>query len=114
MNNRRPNRGGPLASILMVLIILGAGGAFYERYKETLAEWTRSRVPRFIRGEILGSLPAPTEPTLPEQVIDTLQVKPTRSPKMVVKRLPIIARNAHMPHAYWGPCTRCHLIQGGA
>ncbi|MBF0425089.1 MAG: magnetochrome domain-containing protein [Magnetococcales bacterium] len=110
---RRPNRPSPLLGMLMVLAILGAGALFYGKYKGTLAEWTRSRLPRFVRGEILGSMPAPTEPTMPEQVIDTIRPQAARPVKMVVRRLPIITHNAKIPHAYWGPCTKCHLIRGG-
>ncbi|MBF0154467.1 MAG: magnetochrome domain-containing protein [Magnetococcales bacterium] len=113
MKSRRPNRAKPLSSMLMVLVILGAGALLYEKYKGTLAEWTQTRLPRFIRGEIFGSMPTPTEPTMPDVVIDTMQVQPARSVKMVVRRLPIIAHNAKIPHTYWGPCTRCHLIRGG-
>ncbi|MBF0138444.1 MAG: magnetochrome domain-containing protein [Magnetococcus sp. DMHC-1] len=117
MRNRRPNRVKPFTSMLMVLVILGTGGLLYEKYQGTLAEWTQTRLPRFVRGEIFGTMPAPTEPTMPEQVIDTMnaiQKNPVRPTKMVVKRLPIIPRNARIPHPYWGNCTKCHLIQGGA
>ncbi|WP_143814566.1 magnetosome protein MamT [Magnetofaba australis] len=100
----------------MLLLILGAGLLMYVKYKDTLNEWSTDRLPRYIRGEIFGSYPAPTQPTLQESVTETVSPKARKKAqaKMVVQRLPTIPRNAKLPHPYWGPCVKCHLIRGGA
>ncbi|MEI6413284.1 MAG: magnetochrome domain-containing protein [Pseudomonadota bacterium] len=67
---------------------------------------------RQIQGEVLGAMPKPTQPTLTDPLVE--MVNPTLLHKMLIKRIPTIGPDAKMPHPSWGPCIRCHLIQGGA
>lgn len=62
-------------------------------------------------GEVFGSMPKPTQPSISEPVIETLSPRTTR--KVVVKRIPMIDPSMQMPHGYWGECSRCHLFRGG-
>ncbi len=67
---------------------------------------------RQIQGEVLGTMPKPTQPMLSEPLVD--MVNPIPLQKTLIRRIPTIQPDAKMPHPFWGPCTKCHLIQGGA
>lgn len=69
------------------------------------------RVPRQIQGEIFGSMPKPTQPSLSGSVTEI--VAPKKSRKMVVRRIPKLTPGQRMPHGYWGGCHKCHLFRGG-
>ncbi|CAK0757474.1 Magnetosome protein MamT [Gammaproteobacteria bacterium] len=67
---------------------------------------------RQIQGEVLGTMPKPTQPFLTEPLTEI--VNPIPLQQTLIKRIPTIVPDAKMPHPSWGPCTRCHLILGGA
>ncbi|HAT51430.1 MAG: magnetochrome domain-containing protein [Nitrospirae bacterium] len=102
---------------MVVLVLVVAGLVAKERYgswfHNLFRDWmTTEKVSRQLKGEIFGSMPAPTEPSMDKPVLDIVAPKKTR--KIVVKMIPQIPRSARIPHSYWGPCTKCHLIIGGA
>ncbi|MBF0448133.1 MAG: magnetochrome domain-containing protein [Magnetococcales bacterium] len=99
---------------LVLLVVLVAGLVGKERYGHLLDKWADAgKVSRQVQGEIFGSMPAPTQPALNEPIVKI--VKPEQlTRKMVVKRIPRLTPGKKMPHPYWGPCTKCHLIKGGA
>ena len=70
------------------------------------------RLSRQLQGEVLGAMPKPTQPGISDQVVEI--VKPKKTRKMVVRRIPTITHGQRMPHAYWGECSRCHLFTDGA
>lgn len=98
----------------IVVVILVAGFIAWELWLEKLFLLEKVEVipTRQIQGEVLGGMPKPTQPTLTEPLVE--MVSPTPWQKMLIKRIPTISPDAKMPHPSWGPCTRCHLIQGGA
>ncbi|MBF0444818.1 MAG: magnetochrome domain-containing protein [Magnetococcales bacterium] len=98
---------------LVVLVVLVAGLVGKERFGNLLNKWTdASKVSRQIQGEIFGSMPSPTQPSMNEPIQKIVTQEKTR--KMVVKRIPRLTPGKKMPHTYWGPCIKCHLIKGGA
>lgn len=70
------------------------------------------RLSRRLEGEILGSMPKPTQPSLSGTVQELVAEQKTR--KMVVRRIPQITSGQRMPHSYWGECVKCHLFKDGA
>ncbi|MEG3640751.1 magnetosome protein MamT [Magnetococcus sp. PR-3] len=104
----------PLAAMIVLLVVMVGAWLLYDKNKDTLENWSNTRVPRYLQGEIFGSYPMPTQPTIQEEVVQKVQRKKKQPAKMVVKMLPVIAKNAKLPHTYWGLCTKCHLIKGGA
>lgn len=99
-----------LALILVGIIIGGSQGG--DRIKEMFNRVGTDHLTRRLQGEILGSMPKPTQPALSDPVVEALNPKKTR--RLVVKRIPKIRAGQRMPHSYWGPCTKCHLFRGGA
>jgi hypothetical protein len=98
---------------LVVVLVLLAGLVGKERFGNLLDNWfDASKVSRRIQGQVFGSMPSPTSPSLQEPIVKIVKPKQTR--KMVVRRIPRLVPGTKMPHAYWGPCTKCHLIKGGA
>ncbi|MBF0191931.1 MAG: magnetochrome domain-containing protein [Magnetococcales bacterium] len=67
-----------------------------------------------VEGEVFGSIPKPTQPSLQEPVLQLVHPPSNSLQRMLVKRIPTIDPGARMPHPSWGPCTNCHLIRGGA
>ncbi len=67
---------------------------------------------RQLQGEVLGTMPKPTQPALTDPIVEA--VNPILLQKTLIKRIPTITPDAPMRHPYWGACTKCHLIQGGA
>ncbi|MBF0212557.1 MAG: magnetochrome domain-containing protein [Magnetococcales bacterium] len=67
-----------------------------------------------VQGEVFGSIPKPTQPSLKEPVLQLVKPSSGSLQSMLVKRIPTINPGASMPHPTWGPCTNCHLIRGGA
>ncbi|MBF0339542.1 MAG: magnetochrome domain-containing protein [Magnetococcales bacterium] len=67
-----------------------------------------------VQGEVFGSIPKPTQPSLQEPVLQLVNPPSNSLQRMLVKRIPTINPGASMPHPTWGPCTNCHLIRGGA
>lgn len=107
------NKFSPFGAAMVVLVVLVAGLVAKERFSDLFGRWLNpDKVPRQIKGEIFGAMPAPTQPALDEPIKKI--VEPTKTRKMVVKRIPQLTPGKRMPHPYWGPCTKCHLIQGGA
>ncbi|MEO5377223.1 MAG: magnetochrome domain-containing protein [Magnetococcus sp. DMHC-6] len=95
-----------------MLVIIGAGMIGKERFGEWLDNWQESKISRQLQGEIFGSMPSPTQPSLKDPVQQMVAPKLTR--KIVVRRIPTLPKGAKLGHSYWGPCTKCHLIEGGA
>ncbi|MBF0422592.1 MAG: magnetochrome domain-containing protein [Magnetococcales bacterium] len=109
--------GGLIAGTMVILLLVTAGWVAKERYGSWFNHLLRNWMPmdkasRQLKGEIFGSMPAPTEPPMNKPVMDI--VAPQKTRKIVVKMIPQIPRTAKIPHSYWGPCTKCHLIIGGA
>ncbi|HIJ83490.1 MAG TPA: magnetochrome domain-containing protein [Magnetococcales bacterium] len=101
---------------MVVLLLVVAGLVAKERYGSMISSltrdwWPTDKASRQLQGEVFGSMPAPTEPAMNKPVLDIVAPKHTR--KIVVKMIPQIKRDAKIPHSYWGPCTKCHLIVGG-
>ncbi|MBF0371182.1 MAG: magnetochrome domain-containing protein [Magnetococcales bacterium] len=98
---------------LLLLAVVGLGlFANSQSGGKLLKKWVPEKLNRPMQGEIFGSMPAPTEPSIKEPMVDMVAPKKTR--KMVVRRIPVIKPGQKMPHGYWGPCTKCHLFTGGA
>lgn len=100
----------------MVLLLVVSGLVARERFGGMMGNFFQDmmrteKASRQLKGEVFGSMPAPTEPSMDRPVRDIVAPKKTR--KIVVKMLPQIKRSARVPHSYWGPCTKCHLIIGG-
>jgi hypothetical protein len=115
MNNRRPKKKfSVFGGALVVLLVLGAGLVGKERFGNVLDKWfDGGKVSRRLQGQLFGSMPSPTLPTI-EKPITTIIKKPQKTRKMVVRRIPRLIPGQKMPHPYWGPCIKCHLIKGGA
>ncbi|MBF0189380.1 MAG: magnetochrome domain-containing protein [Magnetococcales bacterium] len=117
---KRPFKGGfsgPLGGILMILIVIGVVSLGFERVRSFWQDVVgQEKVPRLMKGEIFGFMPSPTQPALNEPVVKTITPKAKRkkSRKVVVRRIPTLDPKMRMPHPYWGPCIKCHLIKGGA
>ncbi|MBF0262568.1 MAG: magnetochrome domain-containing protein [Magnetococcales bacterium] len=86
-----------------------------------LGGWGKRATPLFsdeatgqVQGEVFGSIPKPTQPSLNEPVLRLVNPPSGSLQRMLVKRIPTIVPGASMPHPGWGPCTNCHLIRGGA
>jgi hypothetical protein len=116
MSNRRrmkKKKFSAFGGALVVVLVLLAGLVGKERYGKLLDKWVdASKVSRRIQGEVFGAMPSPTQPSLKEPIAKI--VKPIKTRKMVVRRIPRLTPGKKMPHLYWGPCTKCHLIKGGA
>ncbi|MBF0435660.1 MAG: magnetochrome domain-containing protein [Magnetococcales bacterium] len=102
---------------MVVLLLIVAAWVGKERFGSGIHGFIRDwmstdKASRQLKGEVFGSMPAPTEPPMNKPVLDIVAPKNTR--KIVVKMIPQIKRTARIPHSYWGPCTKCHLIIGGA
>ena len=67
---------------------------------------------RRVEGVYLGRLPAPIEPGITDPMGDLL-FPASRIRLMTIKHIPPIEGGAALPHPYVGPCTQCHLYQGG-
>ncbi|MBF0429394.1 MAG: magnetochrome domain-containing protein [Magnetococcales bacterium] len=103
---------------VLITMALTAGYLFHE----PLMKWLHplagvldfvgaDRLSRRLEGEVLGSMPKPTQPTITGTVKDLVVEQKTR--KMVVRRIPQIVPGQARPHGDWGPCIRCHLFKGG-
>ncbi|CAK0765314.1 Magnetosome protein MamT [Gammaproteobacteria bacterium] len=68
---------------------------------------------RQIQGEVLGTMPKPTQPLFTQPLVEIVST-PTPLQQTLIRRIPTILPDAKMPHTFWGPCVKCHLIQGGA
>ena len=99
------------AVFLIAIIAVGLFGL--GAWSEIAAPLKMAEPTRQLHGEIFGAMPKPTQPPLSEPLVQMVQ-PPSRLQKMLVKRIPTIAPGAKMPHPFWGSCTNCHLIQGGA
>ncbi|MGN7613619.1 magnetosome protein MamT [Magnetococcales bacterium HHB-1] len=99
-----------VAVLLVLVIALGLFGK--EKWLGDLFSSPAQVPSRQLRGEILGMMPKPANPTMRESIVNTVAPKPLK--RMVVKHIPQLSPGAAMPHPYWGPCTKCHLIRGGA
>ncbi|MBF0416688.1 MAG: magnetochrome domain-containing protein [Magnetococcales bacterium] len=96
---------------LIVVVGLGLWGlGGWGRIANTLTGEATGQV----QGEVFGSIPKPTQPSLQEPVMALVKPPSGSLQRMLVKRIPTIAPGASMPHPSWGPCTNCHLIRGGA
>ncbi|MEO5368159.1 MAG: magnetochrome domain-containing protein [Magnetococcus sp. WYHC-3] len=104
----------PYAGGLALLVVVAAGLLLDQEYGETLRSWSETRVPRDVQGEIFGAMPAPTAPSLQDEVVQALQPQAKQPVRMVVRRLPVIDLSTKLPHPYWGTCRTCHLVRGGA
>ena len=97
------------AVVLLIVIVVGYRG------KDTLQKMFGSvgadHLTRRLQGEVFGAMPKPTQPALSDPVVEVL--KPTKTRKMVVRRIPEIQQGQKMPHGYWGPCLKCHLFKDG-
>lgn len=99
-----------LAVVLMVIIIGGFQGG--DALKELFSRVGTDQLTRRLQGEIFGTMPKPTQPALSDPVSEVLRPK-KNTRRMVVRRIPKIRPGQPMPHGYWGPCTKCHLFDGG-
>ncbi|MBF0097036.1 MAG: magnetochrome domain-containing protein [Magnetococcales bacterium] len=111
-NSLSPTVMAIVGTVVLVLVIavglLGDGS--WDKAGVALRLWDPS--PQ-LQGEVLGRMPKPTQPGLNAPVLELVAPPPTRLQKMLVKRIPTIVPGSAMPHPNWGPCTNCHLIQGG-
>ena len=98
-----------LALVLIIVIIGGSQGG--DTLKKMFGQVGSDQLTRRLQGEVFGAMPKPTQPAFSDPVVEALQPKKTR--KMVVRRIPKIRPGQTMPHGYWGPCTKCHLLKGG-
>ncbi|MBF0195764.1 MAG: magnetochrome domain-containing protein [Magnetococcales bacterium] len=116
MNNRqrlKKKKFSVFGGAMVVILVLLAGLVGRERFGNLLSNWMDvDKVSRRVQGQVFGSMPSPTTPTLKDPIVKIIAPKKTR--KVVVKRIPRLVPGTKMPHAYWGPCTKCHLIRGGA
>ncbi len=69
------------------------------------------RLSRRLQGEVLGSMPKPTQPSISGTVQELVADQKVR--RMVVRRIPQITPGQRRPHGSWGPCIKCHLFKGG-
>ncbi|MBF0621330.1 MAG: magnetochrome domain-containing protein [Magnetococcales bacterium] len=102
----------PLLGLIALIIVIGLLLMSEGTLKKSIDSLGLGGPSRQMRGEILGILPKPTQPSLQAPIQDA--IKPRRLTKVLIKRIPRINPGAKMPHPYWGPCTKCHLIRGGA
>ncbi len=98
--------------VLLLLAVIAGGFFGGEPLRNFLDMVGADRLSRQLQGEVLGSMPKPTQPAMSDPMVDI--IKPKRTRRMVVKRIPKIKPGQRMPHGYWGPCNRCHLFKGGA
>lgn len=103
---------GRLLLALVLVAIIVAGFVWGDLLKKALHYVGTDRLTRRLQGEVLGSMPKPTQPALSDPVAEVLQPR-AKTRKMVVRRIPKIRPGQRMPHGYWGPCIRCHLFAGG-
>ncbi|MBF0123869.1 MAG: magnetochrome domain-containing protein [Magnetococcales bacterium] len=103
---------GPIVGVIALISLIAAGLFWPGSWSNKLASLGIGNPTRQVHGEVLGTMPKPTQPLLVEPLVDI--VSPPRLQKMLVKRIPTIDPGAIKPHPNWGPCTNCHLIRGGA
>ncbi|CAK0745773.1 putative Magnetosome protein MamT [Gammaproteobacteria bacterium] len=104
MNSAERIKNGGRVAVVILVICLIAWGLWREKIEINPT--------RQIQGEVLGSMPKAIQPPLIQPLAEI--ANPTPLQKTLIKRIPTIGPDAKMPHSFWGPCTKCHLIQGGA
>jgi hypothetical protein len=101
--------------LVVLVVFVGVGALWSGSWSGILEHLDFSKPPtRQAQGEILGTMPKPTQPLMAEPLLKAVGPNPAGLQKMVVRRIPTLVPGARMPHPSWGPCTKCHLIQGGA
>ncbi|GAB0057880.1 Magnetosome protein MamT [Candidatus Magnetaquicoccaceae bacterium FCR-1] len=104
-----------LAAVIVLIIVAGLSvWAFWGKDKQAPAAMFAEEATGQVQGEVFGSIPKPTQPSLKEPVLQLVNPPSNSLKRMLVKRIPTINPGASMPHPTWGPCTNCHLIRGGA
>ncbi|MEO5330450.1 MAG: magnetochrome domain-containing protein [Magnetococcus sp. YQC-5] len=118
LNKNKPDWFKRIGWPLIITLVLAVGIFAREPLLKLLKplqgviEWVGAdRLSRRLQGEVLGSMPKPTQPTLSGTVQELVVEQKTR--KMVVRRIPQIVPGQAKPHGNWGPCMNCHLFKGG-
>lgn len=113
MDDNQGNRSfWPIVGLVVLIAVIAIGLLSEGSWQGYFTNVGGEAPTRQIRGEIFGALPKPTQPPLQAPIQNVIE--PPRLTKVLIQRIPRINPGAKMPHPYWGPCTKCHLIRGGA
>ncbi|MBF0116128.1 MAG: magnetochrome domain-containing protein [Magnetococcales bacterium] len=102
------------AAVIVLIVVAGLGVWGFGGFGKSAPPLFSGEATGQVQGEVFGSIPKPTQPSLQEPVLQLVHPPSTSLQRMLVKRIPTINPGASMPHPTWGPCTNCHLIRGGA